>query len=124
MFFLSQLIAMSVVFFSFVLLFSLQVISALVPQVPLCNWDGCPMVSRIGLGTLHLGDKLNGISDPTKVKDWIQNGVNNGITLFDTADVSISTKKFNSFTFLPKPVGLSSKGWKCRRCCKVIRPSP
>eukprot|EP01006_Ploeotia_vitrea_P000898 TRINITY_DN103859_c0_g1_i1.p1 TRINITY_DN103859_c0_g1~~TRINITY_DN103859_c0_g1_i1.p1 ORF type:complete len:361 (+),score=18.55 TRINITY_DN103859_c0_g1_i1:22-1104(+) len=63
------------------------VINCLVPQVPLCSYEGCPSVSRIGLGTLHLGDKISGISDPQKINEWIQNGLAQGITLIDTADV-------------------------------------
>ena len=61
--------------------------SALVPQVPMCDYDGCPMVSRLGLGCLHLGDKIGGIFDAQEVNAWILNAVDQGITLFDTADV-------------------------------------
>ena len=60
---------------------------SLVPQVPLCDAVGCPSVSRIGLGTLHLGDRISGLSDPNKINAWLQNGLAQGITLIDTADV-------------------------------------
>jgi hypothetical protein len=80
----------------------LQVIAqaAVVPQVKLCNWENCPTVSRIGLGTLHLGDSISGISDPVKINEWINTGVSVGITLFDTADVRNFRKKFFSSNFL------------------------
>jgi len=71
--------------FSFALL--LGFVQALVPQVPMCDQDGCPSVSRIGLGTLHLGDKISGLTDPVKINEWLQNGLDQGITLIDTADV-------------------------------------
>lgn len=45
------------------------------------------MVSQIGLGTLHLGDKIGGISDAASVNAWLLNGLKQGITLYDTADV-------------------------------------
>ena len=38
-----------------------------VPKVKLCDYDGCPEVSRIGLGTLHIGDKIGGLHEPIKV---------------------------------------------------------
>eukprot|EP00603_Paraphysomonas_imperforata_P001063 CAMPEP_0114429180 /NCGR_PEP_ID=MMETSP0103-20121206/9336_1 /TAXON_ID=37642 ORGANISM="Paraphysomonas imperforata, Strain PA2" /NCGR_SAMPLE_ID=MMETSP0103 /ASSEMBLY_ACC=CAM_ASM_000201 /LENGTH=312 /DNA_ID=CAMNT_0001598475 /DNA_START=156 /DNA_END=1094 /DNA_ORIENTATION=- len=41
----------------------------------------------MGMGTLHLGDKISGISDPKKINAWIQEAVSLGITLFDLADV-------------------------------------
>jgi aryl-alcohol dehydrogenase-like predicted oxidoreductase len=71
------------------LLFSALIAStdALVPQVSLCDYAGCPQVSRIGLGTLHLGDKIGGTSDPKEINAWLQNGLAQGITLVDTADV-------------------------------------
>jgi predicted oxidoreductase len=70
------------------LLFScVHLIFAAVPQVPLCEHTGCPTVSRIGLGTLHLGDKIGGLPNAVKIRDWIQSAVDLGITLFDTADV-------------------------------------
>jgi predicted oxidoreductase len=74
--------------------------AAVVPQVPLCNWEGCPTVSRIGLGTLHLGDKIGGLSNPVKINEWINTGVDAGITLFDTADVSVSFRNFSPLFFL------------------------
>ena len=58
---------------------------SLVPQVALCGQEDCPSVSRIGLGTLHLGDKISGLSDPQKINEWLQNGLAQGITLIDTA---------------------------------------
>lgn len=51
-------------------------LSAQIPQVPLCDWEGCPTVSRIGLGTLHLGDKIGGLSDPAKINEWLTTGMN------------------------------------------------
>jgi predicted oxidoreductase len=72
-------------FLSFVLLLCLA--EALVPQVPLCDQEGCPSVSRIGLGTLHLGDRISGLTDAAEVNAWLQNGLAQGITLIDTADV-------------------------------------
>lgn len=69
---------------------SAQFISAaIVPQVKLCDYQDCPTVSRIGLGTLHLGDKISGLLTAPQVNKWIQNGLALGITLFDTADVSV-----------------------------------
>jgi predicted oxidoreductase len=61
--------------------------AAVVPQVPLCDTVGCPTVSALGMGTLHLGDKIGGLSDATKINAWITAAVDLGITLFDTADV-------------------------------------
>jgi predicted oxidoreductase len=69
-----------------VLVLALGAINALVPTVPLCDFSDCPTVSAIGLGTLHLGAD-NGISDPDKIHEWITAAVEEGITLFDTADV-------------------------------------
>ena len=37
------------------------------------------------MGTLHLGDKISGISDPHEINAWIQEAVALGITLFDLA---------------------------------------
>jgi len=61
--------------------------NALVPQVKLCNDASCPSVSAIGLGTLHLGDKIGGLKDPAKINEWISAAVDLGINLIDTADV-------------------------------------
>ena len=61
---------------------------AVVPQVKLCDYEECPSVSRIGLGTLHLGDKIGGLSDAIQINKWVKTGLDLGITLFDTADVS------------------------------------
>lgn len=61
--------------------------SALVPQVKLCDFENCPTVSAVGLGTLHLGDKIGGLSNAAKINQWILAAVAEGITLFDTADV-------------------------------------
>jgi predicted oxidoreductase len=94
-----------------VLVVSLQIIlgsGAIVPQVPLCNWENCPTVSRIGLGTLHIGDKIGGISDPKKINEWINNGVDLGITLFDTADVSSRQSFCEKNLFNLFSLGLSS----------------
>lgn len=60
---------------------------ALVPQVRLCEYDGCPSVSRIGLGALHLGNSISGITTNTSVNLWIKKGLSLGITLYDLADV-------------------------------------
>jgi predicted oxidoreductase len=61
--------------------------ATLIPQVPLCdNATECPMVSAIGVGTLHLGAD-NGLTDPDKVSAWVNAALELGITLFDTADV-------------------------------------
>lgn len=59
----------------------------IVPQVALCDYVGCPLVSRIGLGTLHLGDSVSGISKVEDINSWISSAVNIGINLFDLADV-------------------------------------
>lgn len=71
----------------FSLIASVAVVNGLVPQVPLCAQEGCPMVSRVGVGTLHLGDKIGGLSDPQKINDWLRNANEQGINLIDTADV-------------------------------------
>jgi len=47
------------------------------------------MVSRVGLGTLHLGDDISGISDPVEINRWILNGLNLGINLFDLAVIRV-----------------------------------
>lgn len=39
----------------------------------------------MGMGTLHLGDKISGISNAEEVNAWIQEAVSLGITLFDLA---------------------------------------
>lgn len=39
----------------------------------------------LGMGTLHLGDRISGISDPNEINTWIQEAVSLGITLFDLA---------------------------------------
>lgn len=41
--------------------------SAVVPQIKICDGASCPSVSRVGMGTLHLGDKISGLSDPSKL---------------------------------------------------------
>lgn len=61
--------------------------AAVVPQVALCDDANCPMVSRIGLGTLHLGDKIGGLPDPVRINEWVRAGVDLGINLLDCADV-------------------------------------
>jgi len=63
--------------------------AAQVPQVQICTGtvSECPYVSRIGLGTLHLGNKLTGILTAEAVNAWILRGVELGINLFDLADV-------------------------------------
>ena len=38
--------------------------AAVVPQIKICDGANCPSVSRVGMGTLHLGDKISGLSDP------------------------------------------------------------
>lgn len=67
-------------------LFSLASAST-VPTLAICDNGDCPVVSRVGMGTLHLGDSISGISDVSKINSWILNAYNNGITLFDLADV-------------------------------------
>jgi predicted oxidoreductase len=73
----------------FVVLFLAQFLSiwALVPKVKLCEYDGCPEVSRLGLGGLHLGDSISGLTNATEINSWILTAVSYGITLFDLADV-------------------------------------
>jgi predicted oxidoreductase len=61
--------------------------AAPVPSMKICDFEGCPTVSRMGMGTLHLGDKISGISDPQEINAWIHEAVSLGITLFDLADV-------------------------------------
>lgn len=75
--------------YTFVQLFFLvgAVLGAKVPQVKLCDRDDCPYVSRIGLGTLHLGDAIGGLSDPVKINELMVAAVEQGITLIDCADV-------------------------------------
>jgi len=60
-----------------------------VNQVKLCDYQdySCPTVSRIGLGTLHIGDVIGGIFNPVKINEWLRTGLANGITLLDTSDV-------------------------------------
>lgn len=58
-----------------------------VPSLKLCDYDDCPTVSRIGMGTLHLGDEISGLSDPAEINAWIQQALAYGINLFDLADV-------------------------------------
>lgn len=71
------------------LFLSLSLLSAwgLVPTVKLCAHDSCPTVSRMGMGGLHLGDTISGLTNATQINNWIQTAVANGITLFDLADV-------------------------------------
>jgi predicted oxidoreductase len=60
-------------------------IEAIVPSLKLC--DDCDIdVSRVGLGTLHVGTKE--LNTTESVSNWINHAYNNlGITLFDLADV-------------------------------------
>lgn len=51
----------------------------------------------MGMGTLHLGDKISGLTDPKEINAWIQEAVSLGITLFDLA-VS-SGKGVMSYTY-------------------------
>lgn len=62
---------------------------ATVPQIKLCSHADCPSVSRVGMGTLHLGDWISGISKPEEINAWIKEALSLGITLFDLADVSL-----------------------------------
>ena len=48
----------------FALAACLAVSAATVPQIKICDDASCPSVSRVGMGTLHLGDKISGLSDP------------------------------------------------------------
>lgn len=70
-----------------VFLIGLAIVDALVPKVKLCDYESCPEVSRLGLGALHLGDSISGLTNVTEINIWIQTAVDNGITLFDLADV-------------------------------------
>ena len=86
------------------------------------------MVSRIGLGTLHLGDKIGGLSDAKAINEWINAGVASGITLFDTADVSQSLEWvdiiYRLIALIYKLfVGLSSEGRDCGRFSKTVGSS-
>merc|ERR1711998_563967 len=58
---------------------------AVVPQVALCDRSDCPMVSKVGMGVLHLNNTV-GISDPKEINSWINAAVDMGITLFDCSD--------------------------------------
>lgn len=69
------------------LLVAAVAVAVKVPQVKLCDSDDCPVVSRIGLGTLHLSDKIGGLQTSVQVNEWIRNGLSSGINLFDCADV-------------------------------------
>lgn len=79
-----MLISNLFVFLSVVLPFTVGVT---VPQQKVCDYDECPSVSRVGLGALHLSDKISGLTDATAVNTWIQQAVSLGINLFDLADV-------------------------------------
>jgi predicted oxidoreductase len=69
------------------LLLGLALTRAAVPTVKLCAYDSCPEVSRMGMGALHLGDSISGLTDASAINSWIQTAIANGITLFDLADV-------------------------------------
>lgn len=58
-----------------------------VPLIKICEFDDCPVVSRVGMGALHLGDRISGLSDAAQVNAWINDAYAKGITLFDLADV-------------------------------------
>jgi predicted oxidoreductase len=58
-----------------------------VPTIKLCPYDSCPTVSRMGMGALHLGDSISGLTNATQINAWMQSAIANGITLFDLADV-------------------------------------
>mmetsp|Transcript_1560 Transcript_1560/g.2499 ORF Transcript_1560/g.2499 Transcript_1560/m.2499 type:complete len:346 (-) Transcript_1560:203-1240(-) len=60
---------------------------ASVPTIKLCKYESCPTVSRMGMGTLHLGDSISGLTTVEEVQEWIESAVSMGITLFDLADV-------------------------------------
>ena len=72
----------------FIVLSSLIFTSAdFVPRLMISDYSDVE-VSRVGLGTLHLGDKCTGITDAKEVNEWILYAVDDlGITLFDLADV-------------------------------------
>lgn len=78
---------MGLVLFLVALIVVLATVQAAVPQVKLCGDISCPSVSRIGLGTLHLGDKIGGLFDPVSTNKWLNSAFNAGINLIDTADV-------------------------------------
>lgn len=60
---------------------------ALVPQIAICEYDGCPSVSQMGMGALHLGDSISGLTDARLVNNWIKKALSVGINLFDLSDV-------------------------------------
>jgi aryl-alcohol dehydrogenase-like predicted oxidoreductase len=64
-------------------------VQSAVPQVKLCNYEDyeCPTVSAIGMGTLHIGNAVNGLTDATAVNNWIRTAVGEGITLFDLSSI-------------------------------------
>lgn len=69
------------------LMVCLNSIHAAVPTLHLCD-EGCEdiTVSRVGLGTLHLG--TSALNTTEGVSNWINHAYNNlGISLFDLADV-------------------------------------
>jgi len=56
----------------------------------MCAQDDCVDVSRIGLGTLHVGQKIDGkadMKDPQVLVDWMNNALDQGINYLDMADV-------------------------------------
>lgn len=70
-----------------VLLTSVAVAASTVPKIKICDRSDCPEVSRMAMGTLHLGDSISGLTDPKDINAWITHAVSLGITLFDLADV-------------------------------------
>ena len=71
------------------LLFLAYIYSAFgaIPQIKLCDSEDCPTVSRMGVGALHLGDSISGLTTVDDVQAWIEKAYSLGITLFDLADV-------------------------------------
>ena len=61
--------------------------NTVVPSLRLCDYEDCPTVSRIGMGALHLGDKISGLTSAADINAWIQQALSFGINLFDLADV-------------------------------------
>ena len=78
---------MPLLFLALLSYFGLFGATIVVPQVPLCSFDHCPNVSRVGMGTLHVGQMHGDMTNVTKINLWIRSALAQGITLFDLADI-------------------------------------